>query len=178
MLLLEESRLARKSNRPSARDSTSSSPHVLLAATSNNRNNSTSTQLCRNFQRGSCNFGERCKYVHTNPTSIARNRNGNNRGSARKMNNTTGRIMHGARVTFSPTRPSKMGYATGPGSVSSLSQPITNWTNPPTPYHNTATTIGSRGGLGPAPGQAHVTQPAGHAVFSPSDLSTGPLYGT
>ncbi|GJZ82736.1 ribonuclease H-like domain-containing protein, partial [Tanacetum coccineum] len=140
MLLLEESRLARKTNRPSARDSTSSSPHVL-AATSNNRNNSTGAQLCRNFQRGSCNFGERCRYVHANPTSTARNRNGNNRGS-------TGRIMHGAHVTFSPTRPSKMGYATGPG------------------------------GLGPAPGQAHVTQPAGHAVFGPSDPSTGPLHGT
>nr|GEW86225.1 ribonuclease H-like domain-containing protein [Tanacetum cinerariifolium] len=110
-------RLARKSNRPSARDSTSSSPHVLLAATSNNRNNSTGTQLCHNFQRGSCNFGERCKYVHTNPTSNARNGNGNNRGSASQMNNTTGRIMHRARVTFSPTRPSKIGYATGPGTL-------------------------------------------------------------
>ncbi|GKE29015.1 ribonuclease H-like domain-containing protein, partial [Tanacetum coccineum] len=179
---LEESRLARKTNRPSARDSTSSSPHVLLAATSNNRNNSTGAQLCRNFQRGSCNFGERCRYVHANPTSTAaRNGNGNHRGSASQMSNTTGRIMHGARVTFSPTRPNKMGYATGPGSVSSPSQPTTNWTSPPTPYHNIATTIGSRGVLGSAPGQAHVTQPAGHAVFGPSGPSTyttGPLHGT
>ncbi|GJX25154.1 hypothetical protein Tco_0231450, partial [Tanacetum coccineum] len=122
------------------------------------------------------------KYVHANPTSTAaRNGNGNHRGSASQMSNTTGRVMHGARVTFSPTRPSKMGYATGPGSVSSPSQPTTNWTSPPTPYHNIATTIGSRGVLGPAPGQAYVTQPTGHAVFGPSDSSTyttGPLYGT
>nr|GEY99129.1 hybrid signal transduction histidine kinase M [Tanacetum cinerariifolium] len=181
MLLLEESRLARKSNRQSAHDSTSSLPHVLLAATSNNRNNSMGTQLCRNFQRGSCNFGERCRYVHTNPNSTARNGNGNNRSSASQMNNTTGRIMHGARVTFSPTRPSKMGYATGLSSVSSSPQPITNWTSPPTPYYNTTTTIGSIGVLGPAPGHAHVTQLAGHAIFGPSGLSTyttGPLHGT
>nr|GFA27703.1 hybrid signal transduction histidine kinase M [Tanacetum cinerariifolium] len=41
MLLLEESRLTRKSNRLSALDSTSPSPHVLLAAALNNHNNST-----------------------------------------------------------------------------------------------------------------------------------------
>ncbi|GJS64938.1 ribonuclease H-like domain-containing protein [Tanacetum coccineum] len=151
MLLLEESRLARKTNRPSARDSTSSSPHVLLAATSNNRNNSTGAQLCRNFQRGSCNFGERCRYVHANPTSTAaRNGNGNHHGSASQC-------------------------------LKPLSIQLTIGPSPPTPYHNIATTIGSRGVLGPAPGQAHVTQPAGHAVFGPSGPSTyttGPLHGT
>nr|GEV49903.1 ribonuclease H-like domain-containing protein [Tanacetum cinerariifolium] len=174
-------RLVRKSNHLSTRDSTSSLPHVLLAATSNNRNNSTGTQLCRNLQRGSCNFGERCKYVHTNPTSNARNENENNRGSASQMNNTTGRIMHGARVTFSPTKPSKMGYVTGPGSVSSLSQPITNWTSPPTLYYNTATTIVCNGVLDLAPRQVHVRQPAGHAVFGPSGpctYTTCTLHGT
>ncbi|GJR84390.1 ribonuclease H-like domain-containing protein [Tanacetum coccineum] len=56
-------------------------------------------------------------YVHTNPTSAAArngNENNNNHGSASQWNNTTGRIMHGARVTFSPTRPTKMGYAPQP----------------------------------------------------------------
>nr|GEZ55803.1 hybrid signal transduction histidine kinase M [Tanacetum cinerariifolium] len=101
MLLLEEIRLARKSNRPSACDSTSSSPHVLLADASNYRNNSTGAQLCCNFQRGSCNFDERCMYVHTNLISAAaQNRNENNRGFAIQWNNTIGRVMHGARVTL------------------------------------------------------------------------------
>ncbi|GJR50022.1 hypothetical protein Tco_1400543 [Tanacetum coccineum] len=56
MLLLEESHLARKSTHQSARDPTSSLPHVLLAATSNNHKNSAGVPLCRNFQRGSVVF--------------------------------------------------------------------------------------------------------------------------
>ncbi|GJS23365.1 hybrid signal transduction histidine kinase M [Tanacetum coccineum] len=66
MLLLEESRLARKSSRHSARDA-SSSGSVLLAANSNNRNTpnkNSSQQACHNYQRGHCNFGNRCKYLH------------------------------------------------------------------------------------------------------------------
>ncbi|GKD78586.1 hybrid signal transduction histidine kinase M, partial [Tanacetum coccineum] len=66
MLLLEESRLARKSSRHSDRD-TSSSGSVLLATNSNNRNtsnNNPSQQVRRNYQRRHCNFGNRCKYLH------------------------------------------------------------------------------------------------------------------
>nr|GEU33405.1 ribonuclease H-like domain-containing protein [Tanacetum cinerariifolium] len=134
MQLLEESRLARKSNRPSARDSTSSSPHVLLA--SGNGNN-------------------------------------NNRGSA-------SRVMHGARITFSPTKPTQMSYAPRPCSMSNPPQPTTNLNIPQTSYPppNITTTFRSRWVLGPAPRLAHVTQPTGHAVFSPSGPSTyttGPL---
>ncbi|GJX83359.1 hybrid signal transduction histidine kinase M [Tanacetum coccineum] len=173
MLLLEESRLARKTTRQSARDPTSSSPHVLLAAASNNRTNSSGVPLCRNFQRGSCSFGERCKYVHNNESgSVTRNGNGktNNRGSSPQMNKTTGRIMHGARMIFSPTRPTIMGYAPQPGNIPHISQ----------------ATFGSRGVLGPAHGQAHVTQPTtplstGPAIFSPSGpptYTTRPLHDT
>nr|GEU80442.1 ribonuclease H-like domain-containing protein [Tanacetum cinerariifolium] len=53
------------------------------------------------------------KYVHTNPTNVgARSGNGNNsnRGSA-------SRIMHGACITFSPTRPTQMSYAPRPGTT-------------------------------------------------------------
>ncbi|GJY93471.1 ribonuclease H-like domain-containing protein, partial [Tanacetum coccineum] len=168
------SRLTRKSTHQSARDPTSSSPHVLHDTTSNNHNNSAGVPLCRNFQRGSCSFGERCKYVHTNASRfVTRNGNGNtnNRGSSPQWNNTTGRIVHGARMIFSPTRPTKMGYAPQPGNMPHISQ----------------ATFGSRGVLGPAPGQAHVTQPTiplsstGPAIFSPSGpptYTTGPLHGT
>ncbi|GJY63452.1 hybrid signal transduction histidine kinase M, partial [Tanacetum coccineum] len=63
--------------RQSAPDPTSSSPHVLLAAASNNRTNFSGVPLCRNFQRGSCSFGERCKYVHNNASgSVTQNGNG------------------------------------------------------------------------------------------------------
>ncbi|GKA12428.1 ribonuclease H-like domain-containing protein [Tanacetum coccineum] len=127
MLLLEESRLKQKSTRQSARDSTPSSPHVLLAAASNNRNNSAGVPLCCNFQRCSCNFGERCKYVHTNVSgSVTRNGNGNtnNRGSSPQWNNTTGQIVHGpapgqAYVT-QPTIPLSL---TGPAGVSPSGPP-------------------------------------------------------
>ncbi|GJT02190.1 ribonuclease H-like domain-containing protein [Tanacetum coccineum] len=154
MLLLEESRLKQKSTRQVAHDSTPSSPHVLLAAASNNRNNSVGVPLCRNFQHGSCNFGERCKYVHTNASgSVTRNGNGNtnNKGSSPQWNNTTGRIMHVARMTFSPTMPTTIGYTPQPGNILHIPHATSNWTNPTTP-----TTFGSRGILGPAPGQAHV----------------------
>ncbi|GKF10804.1 hybrid signal transduction histidine kinase M, partial [Tanacetum coccineum] len=78
MLLLEESRLNHRSTRQPTRDSTTSSPHVLLDA-SNNRNNNSGARLCHNFQHGLSYFGERCRYVHTNPTSAAaRNGNENN----------------------------------------------------------------------------------------------------
>nr|GEX09301.1 ribonuclease H-like domain-containing protein [Tanacetum cinerariifolium] len=127
MLLLEESRLIRKSTRQSARDPTSSSPHMLLAAASNNRNNSAGVALCRNFQRSSCSFGERCKYVHTNVSgSVTQNGNGNtnNRGSSPQWNNTTGRIVHGTRMTFSHTRPIKMVYAPQLGSLDPPPAPL------------------------------------------------------
>nr|GEW75300.1 hypothetical protein [Tanacetum cinerariifolium] len=130
-------------SRQSARDSTSSSPHVLLATASNNRNNSAGIPLCRNFQRGSYNFVKRCK-------------------------------------------PTKMGYAPRPGNIPLIPQATSNWTIPTT-YHSTATTFGSRGILGPAPRQAHVTQrtiplgptsPAGVSPYGPLAYTTGPLHGT
>nr|GEU53270.1 ribonuclease H-like domain-containing protein [Tanacetum cinerariifolium] len=59
MLLLMESRLNHRSSRHPARDSSTSLPHVLLVSL-NNQNNDNNAQLCRNFQRCSYSFGERC----------------------------------------------------------------------------------------------------------------------
>nr|GEX58268.1 myb-like protein P [Tanacetum cinerariifolium] len=57
MLLLEESRLSRKQGRDNARDTTSST--VLLASHNGAHNKgSTTKDLCKNFQRGSCRFGK------------------------------------------------------------------------------------------------------------------------
>nr|GEX76865.1 hypothetical protein [Tanacetum cinerariifolium] len=176
MLLLEEIRLNHKSSRHPARESRISSPHVLLAS-SNNRNNNNSAQLCRNFQCGSCSFGERCKYVHSNPTS-ARNGNNNNRPSAAQWNNTTCRVMHGHIITISLTRPLKMSYAPEPGTILNPIQPIPTWTNPPPQYHPTITPFRSKGVLGPALGQAYVVQPTAIGSFGPSSYTTGPPPGT
>ncbi|PWA85264.1 hypothetical protein CTI12_AA151680 [Artemisia annua] len=159
MLLLEESRLARKSNRQSARDSSMSS--VFIATNNNSRTNTNGPDLCRNFQRGSCTYGERCKFAHSNPNG-ARNGNSNTRGSNVQWSNTTGRALQGPghRITIVPTRPNTLTYAPEPGTAA----------NP------RANTVGSRGVLGPAPGQAHVVQPTGPtnshapAVFGPSGL--------
>ena len=167
MLLLEESCLNHKTSRPSARDSTSSSPHVLIAAASNNRNNP--AEHCRNFKRGSCTYGERCRFVHTNATGT-RNGNNNNRGSASQWNAPTGRVMHGARVTFSPNRPWPM---------PNQSQPTSHATGQANQHATTPHLPGSRGVLGPAPGQAHIVQPTvplgpcTPTAFGPSTYPTG-----
>nr|GEX01816.1 hypothetical protein [Tanacetum cinerariifolium] len=176
MLLLDDSLLNHMSSRHPARDSSASSPHVLLAA-SNNRNNNNSAQLCRNFQHGSCSFGERCKYVHSNPAG-ARNGNNNNRPSAAQWNNITSRVMHGYRITISPTRPPKMSYAPEPGTIPNPINPTPTWTSPPPQYHPTVTPFGSRGVIGPAPGQAHVVQPTTIGSSGPSSYTTGPPPGT
>ncbi|GKE33692.1 Toll/interleukin-1 receptor domain-containing protein [Tanacetum coccineum] len=53
---------------PSLLHNTSSSPTVLVASTTpSDKANTMSTSgfdVCRNFQRGSCSYGTRCKFVH------------------------------------------------------------------------------------------------------------------
>ncbi|GJR82824.1 ribonuclease H-like domain-containing protein [Tanacetum coccineum] len=177
MLLLEESRLNHRTHCHPARDSSTSSPHVLLAA-SNNQNNNGGAQLCRNFKRGSCSFGERCKYVHSNPGGARNRNNNNNRSSAAQWSNTTGRVMHDHRITISPTRPSNMSYTPEPGTIPHPIQPTPTWTIPPPQLRPTLTPVGSRGVLGPAPGQAHVVQPTAFSLSGPSSYTTGLPPGT
>nr|GEZ10817.1 hybrid signal transduction histidine kinase M [Tanacetum cinerariifolium] len=83
-------------------------------------------------------------------------------------------------------KPTKMGYALQPGNIPHIPQATSNWTSPTT-YHSTATTFSSRGILGPAPRQAHVTQPTipldptgpdGVSPSGPPAYTTCPLYGT
>nr|GEX49968.1 hybrid signal transduction histidine kinase M [Tanacetum cinerariifolium] len=143
MLLLEESRLSRKQGCDNARDTTSST--VLLASHNGAHNKgSANKDLCRNFQRGSCRFGEHCKYSHTNPTG-ARNGNNNNRGSAAQWNNPTGRVLHGHRVTFSPTRPGSMTY------VPNQNRGMHNNMHGGNMWSGSPILNGSRGILGPSP---------------------------
>ncbi|GJY34363.1 hypothetical protein Tco_0418832 [Tanacetum coccineum] len=61
---------------------------------------------------------------------------------------------------------------------SKITQPTPTWTSPPPQYHPTATPVGSRGVLGPAPGQAHVVQPTSFGLSGLSSHTNGPLPGT
>ncbi|PWA35285.1 hypothetical protein CTI12_AA611000 [Artemisia annua] len=67
MLLLEESTLKEQTNSPTTFDSTSSSPTILLASNSSGHkgtSNATLPQLCNHFSKGTCKFGDRCKFIH------------------------------------------------------------------------------------------------------------------
>ncbi|GKD27488.1 Toll/interleukin-1 receptor domain-containing protein [Tanacetum coccineum] len=68
MMLLEESDMSHPSVSPSLFHNTSSSPTVLVASTTpHDKANTMSTSgfdVCHNFQRGSCSYGSRCKFVH------------------------------------------------------------------------------------------------------------------
>ncbi|GJS19769.1 hybrid signal transduction histidine kinase M [Tanacetum coccineum] len=64
MLPLEESRLSQKQGRDTTRD-TPSSPSVLLVSGSSANKDRPNKELCRNFQRSFCRFGDRCKFIHS-----------------------------------------------------------------------------------------------------------------
>lgn len=68
MLLIEELRLNHTRLHPKE---SSSSPTILYAG--NNR--IILPQACGNFQRGHCQFGERCRFIHENNNTRGRNYN-------------------------------------------------------------------------------------------------------
>ncbi|PWA73498.1 hypothetical protein CTI12_AA260180 [Artemisia annua] len=75
MLLLEESSLQESAVQGSNYDSSSSSPTVLMATKTDSKGTHPKTQslpqLCNHFNKGSCKFGDRCKFIHDH-----RNRSG------------------------------------------------------------------------------------------------------
>ncbi|GJY04904.1 putative reverse transcriptase domain-containing protein [Tanacetum coccineum] len=62
---IQQSDMSHPSVSPSLLHNTSSSPTVLVASSDKANTMSTSGfDVCRNFQRGSCSYGTRCKFVH------------------------------------------------------------------------------------------------------------------
>nr|GEV22769.1 hybrid signal transduction histidine kinase M [Tanacetum cinerariifolium] len=69
MLLLKESSFKDDTRTSSTFDGSSSSPTALVTSTSSTPKGSSSKsptlpQLCNHFNKGTCRFGDRCKYVH------------------------------------------------------------------------------------------------------------------
>ncbi|GJR64492.1 hybrid signal transduction histidine kinase M [Tanacetum coccineum] len=81
MLLLKESLFNDSTDAPTMLESSSSSPTILMASSSSDTKGNTNTssksqnlpQLCNHFSRGTCKFGDRCKFIHDH-----RNRQGLN----------------------------------------------------------------------------------------------------
>nr|GFB29799.1 Toll/interleukin-1 receptor (TIR) domain-containing protein [Tanacetum cinerariifolium] len=103
MILLEEIDMLSQQSATHVSHNTSSSPTILFAtpAPSDTANTMSTSGLesCHNFQRGSCMYGARCKFVHgindrqPRPTSTAPNLSGKlnvNPRHSQNTNNTSG----------------------------------------------------------------------------------------
>ncbi|GJU74387.1 hybrid signal transduction histidine kinase M [Tanacetum coccineum] len=149
MLLLKESSFNNDSGSSTDFSSSSSSPTVLLASNqSNNKGNpnkpSNLPQLCNHFNKGTCKFGDRCKYIHDH-----RNQSGLNNKSSRNF---------GDRATV---------YS------SQLNRNMHWASQPPSGYHSTRLTQYHQQGLPSQPNNQHtpfsygvVQQPAQPVLFA------------
>ncbi|GJV62533.1 ribonuclease H-like domain-containing protein [Tanacetum coccineum] len=95
LMLLEESDMSQSSHGNSLFHNTSSSPTVLVAPTiKTDKSNTMSTsglEVCRNFQRGSCTYGARFKFVHKDNDLRTRSTGNNNTKGAPLHTKPTGR---------------------------------------------------------------------------------------
>ncbi|GJS86199.1 ribonuclease H-like domain-containing protein [Tanacetum coccineum] len=95
MLLLKESSFNDDSTSTTF-ESSSSSPTILMASSSSNTKGNTNTQskyqnlpqLCNHFPRGTCKFGDRCKFIHDHRNRAGLNaKNNTHRAAVSGQNN-------------------------------------------------------------------------------------------
>nr|GEX97587.1 hybrid signal transduction histidine kinase M [Tanacetum cinerariifolium] len=111
MLLLKESSFNDESSATTMFESSSSSPTVFMASNSlSNKGNtdkpSNIPQICNHFNKGSCKFGDRCKYIHDH-----RNRSGlnpKNHGTVTSGHAFVSRLYDRPNSTWTP--PTQAGY--------------------------------------------------------------------
>ncbi|XP_071718587.1 uncharacterized protein [Rutidosis leptorrhynchoides] len=93
MITLEEMQLQRQLRGSIDSPGTPSAPTALMAqipANAPSRSTITSPQVCRNFSRGHCRFGEKCRYIHQgNHASRSGNHMQNTSGNRTTGNNQT-----------------------------------------------------------------------------------------
>ncbi|GKB79805.1 hybrid signal transduction histidine kinase M [Tanacetum coccineum] len=94
MLLLKESSFNDDSGATTNFESSSSSPPVLVASnSSNNKVNSNKSpslpQICNHFNKGSCKFGDRCKFIHDHQNRSGLSGRNNGIGNFGTRNNRT-----------------------------------------------------------------------------------------
>nr|GEZ91876.1 hybrid signal transduction histidine kinase M [Tanacetum cinerariifolium] len=100
-----------RKHRNRARDTTCS-PTVLMT-TSNNNTKNNNRQVCRNFQRGACSFGERCSYLYVDSNGNRQSGNNITQGSPQQWSNMGSRnVLWALTLGFPPVVYGPMDAAT------------------------------------------------------------------
>ncbi|GKE62835.1 hybrid signal transduction histidine kinase M [Tanacetum coccineum] len=95
MLLLKESSFNDSTDASITFESSSSSPTILMASSSSDTKGNTSTQsksqnlpqLCNHFSRGTCKFGDMCKFIHDHQNRVSLNPKPNSQRTTVHPNN-------------------------------------------------------------------------------------------
>ncbi|GKA23878.1 hybrid signal transduction histidine kinase M [Tanacetum coccineum] len=113
MLLLKESTFSDPMDTSTPYESSSSSPTILMASSESKGNTkgkpTNIPQLCNHFSRGSCKFGDRCKFIHDHRRNRAglnsRNNNPRGTGSSNNWNPNTSYSPNSQALRFVQPRP-------------------------------------------------------------------------
>lgn len=119
MLLVEECMLNRTRNKSLHKDTSSS--HTVLNVNNSNRN--TGPQPCRNYHRGHCQFGDKCRFLHgTHDNKWKTRKDGGGKGEGWQPRQDSRHQLHHYVWTSSSSQPNRPNsptpmYAswTGPG---------------------------------------------------------------
>ncbi|GKA80648.1 ribonuclease H-like domain-containing protein [Tanacetum coccineum] len=191
LLITEEMRL--KSMSPSSL-ADSSSPMVLMAESGNNRRSSTTPQAkswrpCFNFAKGTCRFGDACRYVHDANAKLGTIPNDTNRGRGvsadtnallksllQKLDNVSLNNSTGCVMPSPSSVPPTVAFNTGPPSMQPLFGPP-GFPAQPNSHYYPANTL-SPGAYNPAQQQSTAQPMPSGFTASLTQPSNNPQPGT